>query len=224
MQGTPGTLLEIMERLLKGPLARQLKVRHVKTGQLIYGADQELNAAQGLVTVRSGRLRCFASFDGKELTLYTLDPGDALPLNANSMFEAKKDSEIVIISGQAFRDLARSDPDLARTAMPVITRMLEKSEQMIEDMAFRGVKYRVIRALCEAAERDGRPGGEGIVLDKPPSAEDFAMQIGATRQSVSTVIAGFIRDGIVRRLDLPAIAICDLARLKRELEEGVLGD
>jgi CRP-like cAMP-binding protein len=212
-------LLEIMERLLRGPLARQLKVRRVKAGQLIYGADEEMTAAQGLVVVRSGRLRCFSSFDGKELTLFTLDPGDALPLHESSMFEVKKEGEIVILTGKAYRDLAQRDPEFAQSAMPAIGRMLQKSERMMEDMVFRGVKYRVIRALTEAAERDGRETSEGIVLDKPPSAEEFAMQIGATRQSVSTVVAGLIRDGMVRRLDGSAIAVCGLVRLKRELNE-----
>ena len=211
-------LRQIVARLLSGPLARQLDVRRVKAGHLIYGADEEKAGADGLLIVRSGRLRCFASCDGKELTLFTLDAGDAIPLHASSMFEVKKDGEIVIIGGKAFRKLARQDPDLALSAMPVIDRMLRKSEQMIEDMVFRGVKYRFIRALCEAASRDGRETGDGLVLDKPPSAEEFAMQIGATRQSVSTVIAGLIRDGIVRRLDASAIAISGLAQLRHELE------
>ena len=174
--------------------------------------------------VRSGRLRCFCSVEGKELTLFTLDPGDALPVSSNSIFEAKKDCEIVIMSGKAYRGLAQSDPDLARAAMPAISRMLEKSEQMREDMAFRGVRYRVIRALCEAVDRDGQQSGDELILDKPPSAEEFAMQIGATRQSVSTAVAKLIRDGIVRRLDASAIAICDLPRLKGLLDEGELRD
>ena len=139
--------------------------------------------------------------------MFTLDAGDAMPLHASSMFEVKRDGEIVIISAKAFRNLARQDPDLALSAMPAIDRMLRKSSQMIEDMVFRGVKYRVIRALCEAVDRDGRETGGEIVLDKPPSAEEFAMQIGATRQSVSTIVAGLIRDGFVRRLDASAIAI-----------------
>jgi sigma-54 dependent transcriptional regulator, acetoin dehydrogenase operon transcriptional activator AcoR len=215
--GEDPPLPEIINRLLGGPMARQLKVRRLKKGQLVYGADEEISTAQGFVIVRTGRLRCFTSFEGKELTLFMLDAGDALPLHATSMFEAKRDSEIVIMSGKVFRDLAQRDPDLARSATPAISRMLQKSEQMIEDMVFRGVKYRVIRALCEAAGRDGCESGEGIVLYKPPSAEEFAMQIGTTRQSVSTAIAGLIRDGIVRRLEGSALAIPDLDRLKREL-------
>ena len=218
--GDEPALRQIVTLILSGPLARQLDVRRVKAGQLIYGADEEKAAAQGLLMVRSGRLRCFASCDGKELTLFTLDAGDAIPLHESSMFEVKRNGEIVIISGKAFRNLARQHPDLALSTMPAIDRMLRKSSQMIEDMVFRGVKYRVIRALCEAASRDGRETGLDVVLDKPPSAEEFAMQIGATRQSVSTIIAGLIRDGFVRRLDASAIAISDPGRLKRELDQS----
>ena len=205
-------LPQIMDRLLSGPFAHQLKVRRIKAGQLIYGPDKEMGAAQGLVVVRSGRLRCFASADGKELTLFTLDAGDTLPFSTSSMFEAKKDGEIVIISGKAFQDLAQCDPDLARSAMQAISWMLHKSARMTEDIVFRCVKYRLTRALCEAAASDGRESGRRIVLDKPPSAEEFAMQIGASRQSVSTVIAELIRDGILHRLDASAIAISDLGR------------
>jgi CRP-like cAMP-binding protein len=122
------------------------------------------------------------------------------------------------MSGAAFQEIARSDRDLARSAMPAITRMLQKSARMTEDIVFRGVRYRLIRALCEVAARDGRLTSQGVVLDSPPSAEEFAMQIGATRQSASTVIAELIRDGAVRRLDSSAIAIVDLDKLKRQLD------
>ena len=167
--------------------------------------------------MRSGRLRCFASFDGKELTLFTLDAGDALPINEASMFEVKRDGEIVIFSGKAFQELAQCDPDLARSAMPAISRMLRQSARMTEDIVFRCVKHRLVRALCDVAARDGRLCKEGVVLDAPPSAEEFAMNIGATRQSVSTIIAELIRDRAIRRLDASAIAIADLERLKAML-------
>ena len=167
--------------------------------------------------VRRGRLRCFASVDGKELTLFTLDPGDALPLHASSMFEVKKDGEVVVMSGKAYQDIVQSDPDLARSAMPAMSRMLQRAMRMTEDIVFRCVRYRLVQALCEAAERDGRAGNDGVVLDAPPSAEEFAMQIGATRQSVSTIIAELIRDRLIRRLDAAAIVIADLDRLKKQL-------
>jgi CRP-like cAMP-binding protein len=210
-------LRQIVDRILSGPLGQRLDVRRVKAGQLIYGEDGHGTTAQSLLVVRSGRLRCFASFEGKELTLFTLDAGDAMPLHARSLFEVKKDGEIAVISGDAFQELAQCDPGLALSAMPAIGRMLQKSIQTIEDMAFRDVKYRLIRALCDAAARDGRRTGQEVILDMAPNAEDLAMQIGATRQSVSTVIAGLIRNGIVRRLGTAAMVIPDLNRLKNEL-------
>jgi len=211
------TLTQIIDRILAGPYARLITIRRVKTGQLIYGADEEKAVQEGLVVVRSGRLRCFASFDGKELTLFTLDAGDALPINEASMFEVKRDGEIVIFSGKAFQELAQCDPDLARSAMPAISRMLQQSARMTEDIVFRCVKHRLVRALCDVAARDGRHCKEGVVLDAPPSAEEFAMHIGATRQSVSTIIAELIRDRAIRRLDASAIAIADLEHLKAML-------
>ncbi|MGO4870200.1 MAG: GAF domain-containing protein [Roseiarcus sp.] len=210
-------LCQIIDRLLRGPSGRQINARRVKTGQLIYGADEEEALEQGLLIVRSGRLRCFASFEGKELTLFTLDAGDAIPLHAGSMFEVKKDAEVVTISLASFRRLTQCDPDLAVSAMPVIDRMLQKSLRMNEDMVFRGVKHRLIRALCDAAGRDGRKIEQGIVLDAPPNAEDFAMQIGTTRQSVSSVMAELIRSGVLRRHGA-AMVVSDLERLKQELE------
>jgi hypothetical protein len=44
------------------------------------------------------------------------------------------------------------------------------------------------------------------------------MNIGATRQSVSTIIAELIRDRAIRRLDASAIVIADIERLKKMLE------
>jgi CRP-like cAMP-binding protein len=211
------TLPQILDRVITGPFAPLVKVRRIKTGQLIVGADEEKAADDGLVVVRSGRLRCFASVDGKELTLFTLDAGDALPIHASSMFEVKKDGEIVVMSGAAYQEIVQNDPDLARSAMPAMSRMLQRAMRMTEDIVFRCVRYRLIRALSEVAERDGRKTREGVVLDAPPSAEEFAMQIGATRQSASTIIAELIRDRLIRRLDASAIEIPDLDRLKREL-------
>jgi len=211
------TLPQIIERILDGPLAPLVKVRRIKAGQLIYGEDEEKVAEGGLVIVRGGRLRCFASLDGKELTLFTLDAGDALPIHAGPMFEVKKDGEVVVMSGKAYQEIVRSDPDLARSAMPAMSRMLQRAIRMTEDIVFRCVRYRLVQALCEAAERDGRQIADGLVLDAPPSAEEFAMQIGATRQSVSTIIAELIRDRLIRRLDAAAIVIADLDRLKQQL-------
>jgi CRP-like cAMP-binding protein len=210
-------LCEIVDRMLHGPAARFLSSRQLHTGQLIYGSDEGEEDDGALLVVRSGRLRCFASFEGRELTLFTLEPGEAIHLHPGTMLEVRRDGEAVVIPTGAFRMLAEADPALALAAMPIIDRLLQKSIRMIENMAFHGVKYRLIRALCDTADREGRQGVHGIVIDQPPNAEDLAMQIGATRQTVSTVLAELIRCGVLRRFGSSAMIISDLGRLQQEL-------
>ena len=84
-------------------------------------------------------------------------------------------------------------------------------------MLFRSVEHRVIHALCDTAEREGRRGEGGIVLAPPPRAEDFAAEVGATRQSVSTVMAELVRSGILRRFGQHSVVISDIGRLRSRL-------
>ena len=167
--------------------------------------------------MRSGRLRCFASFDGKELTLFTLDAGDALPINEASMFEVKRDGEIVIFSGKAFQELAQCDPDLARSAMPAISRMLQQSARMTEDIVFRCVKHRLVRALCDgrratAALQGGRRARRAAQRRRICDEYRRNPPIGVDDHRRAD------RDRAIRRLDASAIAIADLDRLKAMLE------
>lgn len=208
-------LCEIVERILKRPAGPRLTARSLMAGQLVYGAEGD--DPDGLLIVRRGRLRAFLSCDGKEMTLFSLDAGDAVRLHRETMLEASRDSEIVVIPTDVFHRLAESDPDLALAAMPVIDRMLQRSIRLIEDMAFRDVRHRLIRVLCDTADRDGLDADDGILIREPPRAEDFAMQIGTTRQSVSTVMAELIRDGILHRFASGAMVISDLGRLRRQL-------
>lgn len=212
---TEAPLCAIIDRLVRNGHGPLINVRPVRAGQIVYSGDAENGG--DLVIIRRGRLRCFLSFEGKELTLQMMEAGDAIHLHGGAMLEAKKDGEISLTSMGSFRQLALADPELALAALPAIDRILQKSIRMIEDMAFHGVKHRLIRALCDTADREGRPAEEGIVIDELPNAEDFAMQIGATRQSVSTVIAELVRSGVLYRFGGGSLMISDLSRLRQEL-------
>lgn len=212
---TQTRLCDIIDRIVKSPVGPRLTFRTLMAGQLIYGSDD--GGRDGLLIVRHGRLRSFLSCAGKEMTLFVLDAGDAVRLHTETMLEAIRDSEIVLIPMDAYRRLAETNPDLALSAMPVIDRMLQRSIRLIEDMAFHDVRHRLIRVLCDTADRDGRDAEQGILIAEPPKAEDFAMQIGATRQSVSTVMAELVRDGILHRFASGAMVISDLGRLRRQL-------
>ena len=214
---TDNPLSAIVERLLKDGHGRLFSQRSLRGGQIVYGGDE--SADGDLLIVRSGRLRCFTSFEGKELTLYMLEAGDAVYLHGGAMLEVRTAADILLASPAAFRQLVLAEPELALAVLPAVDRLARKSIRMIEDIAFHGVKHRLIRVLCDTADRIGRPAEEGIVIDHLPNAEDFAMQIGATRQSVSTVIAELVRSGILYRFGVGSMVISDLGRLRRELAD-----
>jgi CRP-like cAMP-binding protein len=88
---------------------------------------------------------------------------------------------------------------------------------MVGEMAFRSVRYRLIRYLCEMAEHDGRQTPAGIVIDGAPHGDDLAMAIGAARQSVSTVLAELIRSGDIQRPAPRTFVIPDVESLREEL-------
>ena len=214
MQNAP-CLSDILERLVRDGYGRLMNLHPVKAGHIIYSGDAESDG--DVLVVRSGRLRCFVSFEGKELTLYMLEAGDALHLHGGAMLEVKKEGEVAILSAASLRQLSVAEPELMLAVLPAVDRMLQKSVRMIEDMAFHGVKHRLIRALCDTADRVGRHAEHGVVIDQLPNAEDFAMQIGATRQSVSTVIADLVRSGLLYRFGGGSMVISDLGRLRQEL-------
>jgi CRP-like cAMP-binding protein len=116
-----------------------------------------------------------------------------------------------------FRRLTRDHPEFGICILPAVEKMLNRSLTMVGEMAFRSVRYRLIRYLCEMAEHDGRQTSAGIVIDGAPHGDDLAMAIGAARQSVSTVLAELIRSGDIQRPAPRTFVIPDVESLREEL-------
>jgi len=209
---------EVVERLLDGSTGEKQPVRKLKAGSLLCGADVIGTAEEAVLIVRRGRLRNFSSHDGKELTLFFLTAGDCIVLHSQTMLEVKADSEVIVLNLSTFRRLAQDEPALGLSMMPVMERHLQKSIRMLEDLAFHGVKHRLVRLLCDMAEQDGRQTARGVLIDSPPHAEDLAMQVGSTRQTVSTIMADLVRGGVLQRVGKNAILVPSLERLSQEFE------
>ncbi len=193
------------------------KLRKMKVGHLVYGANLMDETGEAILVVASGRYRCFASHEGKELTLFTMGPGDAVPLQPEMVVEVRKEGEAAVIPRTLFRRLTRDHPEFGMCILPAVEKMLNRSLTMVGEMAFRSVRYRLIRYLCEMAEHDGRQTSTGVVIESAPHGDDLAMAIGAARQSVSTVLAELIRSGDIQRPAPRTFVIPDVESLREEL-------
>lgn len=194
-----------------------LKFRRMTVGQLIYGADLMDDCGEAILIVASGRYRCFASHEGRELTLFTLGCGDALPLRADLAVEVTTEGDAALVPRALFQRLVRDYPEFGRCVLSVIETLLGRSLSMVGDMAFRTVRYRVIRHICSLAERDGRETSTGTLIDPAPTGDELAAAIGAARQSVSTILAELTRSNDVLRPTPRSLVVCDIERLRAEL-------
>ncbi|MBS1181205.1 MAG: hypothetical protein H6Q99_1085 [Proteobacteria bacterium] len=196
------------------------RFRKMRVGQLLHGANLLDDGGEAVLIFASGRYRCFTSHEGKELTLFTLGSGDAVPLQADLAVEVCSDGEAAIIPRTLFRKLARTYPEFGSCVLSVIEGLLNRSLSMVGDMAFRSVRYRVIRHICALAEREGRQTSAGVSVDAAPSGDELAMAIGAARQSVSTVLAELIRSGDISRPTPRTLIVSDIERLRAELQRS----
>lgn len=193
------------------------RLSRMKAGHLIYGVNLMDETGEAIFIAASGQYRCFASHEGKELTLFMLGPGDAVPLQPEMVVEVRKEGEAAVIPRTVFRRLTRTHPEFSLCILPAVEKMLNRSLTMVGEIAFRSVRYRLIRYLCEMAEHDGRPMPDGVVIESAPHGDDLAMAIGAARQSVSTVLAELIRSGDIRKPAPRTFVIPDIDSLREEL-------
>lgn len=193
------------------------RFRKMKRGHLVYGSNLMDETGEAIFVAASGHYRCFATHEGKELTLFMLGPGDAVPLQPEMIVEVRKDGEAAVIARNAFRRLTRSHPEFGTLILPAVEKMLNRSLTLVGEMAFRSVRYRLIRYLCDMAEHDGQETPSGYVIEGAPHGDDLAMAICAARQSVSTVLAELIRSGDIKRPAPRTFVIPDIEGLRQEL-------
>lgn len=210
---------ELLDTLPDDPEFPRPRRRKARVGSLIYGAEENDDNGEAVLILASGEARCFTSFEGKELTLFTLGEGEAMPLQDHIQVEIRKEGELFLLHHHVFDRLVRTYPEFAFSVMPVIERLLRKSIDIIEDVAFHSVKYRLVRMVVDLAEKGGRATSRGVVIDLQSSGEDLAMRVGASRQTVSTVMAGLVRDGALERLGGGSLLVPNLRRLKSDLED-----
>jgi len=151
-------------------------------------------------SVEHGRLRVYLAGESRDLSLSFLEPGDIYTTHTPTYVEAVAPTVVWLIDTPAFARRLASDPSLTPTTMRVLGRLLSNAVTLIEDLAFREVPSRLARFLIGMVERRGRPldGGDWLVnLDL--GTEDIASLLGSTRQTVSSLLNEWQRQGILDR-------------------------
>ncbi|HEY1296511.1 MAG TPA: Crp/Fnr family transcriptional regulator [Chloroflexota bacterium] len=186
-------------------LARAMSLRRFSRGQLIV----DRHTRPELVCVmRSGRVRLFhRELDGREITIERLGTGQLfgvtglLTTDAGGMLaQAETDVDVCVVDGRRFLDLVSRWP---QALLDLATRLgvrVREADELMSRMTPTGSRARLAEVLYRLARTgsDVNPGG-GLRLRGVPRHSDLALEIGATRETVTRMLARLEQDGYIRR-------------------------
>jgi CRP-like cAMP-binding protein len=204
-------------------LAHALSLRHFAPGQLIVDRDTR---PELVCVMRSGTVRLFhRERNGRETTIERLSSGQLfgvtglLTTDAGGMLaEAETDVQVCLIDGRSFLDLVARWPlallDLA-TRLGVRVR---ESDEALAHMTPTGARARLAAVLYGLARQGSEVhSGGGLRLRGVPRHSDLATEIGATRETVTRMLARLEQDGYIRRFGRQ-IVVPDPDRLAEDFD------
>lgn len=192
--------------------------REVARGSLLATPGDRRNQ---VFLVESGRLRVYLAGENRELSLSFLGPGDLYTTHTPTYIEAVADSVLHLIDTPVFARRLASDPAISPLMMRVLGRLLANAVHLIEDLAFREVPARLARFLLGLAERRGQAAGDGWLIPLDLGTEDIASLLGSTRQTVSSLLNQWERDGLLQRRGRRSLCVRSLAALAELCPDSV---
>ncbi|MDR3517923.1 MAG: Crp/Fnr family transcriptional regulator [Azospirillaceae bacterium] len=208
-------IFDILENPEHESFFRSFIPRKFEEQQIVCDCNTTENS---VFVVLSGELRVYVSYEGREFTLFFLGPGEVFTTHSKMIVVAKKPSEILVTSLKTFEEALVAIPALSVSIIVSLGRGLGSAVRVIEGLAFRDVKHRLIYFLLEIAKERGHKVDDGIAVTMDYSLEDVATLIGSTRPSTSMMFNELVRDGHVARINRKLIIIRDLKRLQRLTE------
>jgi CRP-like cAMP-binding protein len=163
--------------------------------------------------VHGGRLRVYLAGENRELTLSFLEAGDIYTTHTPTYVEAVAPSVLWVIDTAAFARKLATDPAVTPVMMRVLGRMLTNAVNLIEDLAFREVPARLARFLLGLANRRGQVVDGGWLVPLDLGMEDIASLLGTTRQTVSSLINQWEREGVLLRQGRRSVLVRSLEAL-----------
>lgn len=186
--------------------------RTYKKGELIYMAgDKE----RKLYVIHKGKVKISRITEaGKEQVIRILGPGEFMgelslfssePLKDNG--EVLEDTTMCIIDGEALRELMVKYPAIGFKVMEELSRRLEKTESLIENINLYSVEKRLAQTILSLANDKGE-----VALKM--SKRDLASQIGMSQETLSRKLSAFQELGIIKLIGHRRIIVLNKSALE----------
>ena len=166
---------------------------------------QQGDPAAALYLLQAGRMRIQqVTPDGQQVLLRVVIPGEmfggvtlledaAYPASARAVEECTALGWDIATMSR----LMERFPRLALNALRLLATHMQNLQDSYRELATERVERRVARALLRLTRQTGRRVEGGVLIDFPLSREDLAEMTGATLFTVSRILSGWERQGLI---------------------------
>lgn len=211
-------LLDELERPALKDIRAAFHTKSFAKGAVVCRPDEPDNL---IFVVRTGKVRVYLSYADKEFTLALLGPGDIFATHAGTHVQALEDSRLLIARTEAVRRGLIRVPEFTTTMVRVLGHMLQSSFAIIHGLVFKDINDRLLAFLLEQARVNGVPQEQGLLVRLDLTGEQLAQLIGATRQTVSTLMNDLVRAGLIEKRGRGVFFIPDLCVLERSMSSDI---
>jgi len=184
----------------------------------VSSAGERLTAGNYVFIVSKGLVRVYLAYGEKEFTLAFLKPGDVYVSHSSAQVQAVEDTTILLVDTPTFNQRMMSVPQFTVTVVRVLGGILKNTFSIVDGLALRDVSARLARHLVSVAQ-ESAPGPDGrrrVRLQL--SGEMLAQTLGASRQTISTLLTDLTRSGILLKEQRGVYCILDEGRLRELLD------
>lgn len=202
-------------------IEQRSRIRKFPKGSSVY---LPADVADSAFLLADGRVRlCSTTPEGKQSILAFIEPGELFGelslievAEREERAEAVTNSTIVLIPGDILRSMMEQSAQLAIGVTKLIGLRCKRVERRLRSLLFRNNRDRLTHLLTELAEQYGNPTREGVELGIRLSHQDLASIIGATRETVTTLL-GEMQSEKLLRIQRQKLVLLDIPRLNAEL-------
>ena len=176
--------------------------RKLEKGDFVFHTGE---SAGGVHFLKSGKIKItHAASSGKEIILWFCFGGDVFGL-AEAMQNGDREvsaqacevSEILSIPQVKFNAYLFEHPQVMFMLLQVMASRLRCLSDTLANVAGEQVDTRFARLLFWLCTRYGRSDGESVIMNVHLTHQEIADMIGATRQTVTSIMTSFKRQGIL---------------------------
>jgi CRP-like cAMP-binding protein len=212
-RGLPAADLEAM--------ARRCRWRRYGPGEQVVGHQEE---SRDVFFVVSGRVRVtLFSLSGKEVTFRDLSAGemfgelaaiDGQPRSASVI--ALADSLIASLSGEAFWEVLREQPEVAAVTLKRLAANVRDLSERVFEFSTLTVNNRIQAELLRLAHAHMQDEDNAVIAPAPTHAE-IASRVSTHREAVTRELSRLARAGVIERR-AGKLLVLDVPRLRRMVE------